>query len=218
LLSFEEFCEQLNREEVKLSSLESTTSSSKTLVASNCKGKGKSKTKSKPASTPIQSSSNDSKSKDPSKKKEKSNATCTYRKNNGHSANKCWKKLQGLEESMKKHEIDTPKEHGKALNVQGRSPKSCSHTCVLDSRVTNHMTSSKESYASLLVPHLPLRLEIHPSFLFKEKEILWLMVVASIMFFMCPTFQQIFFLSIMYALQAHGKLYCSQLMEQKFEV
>lgn len=83
LPSFEEFCEQLTREEVKLSTLESPTSS-KALVAMNSKGKGKSEAKSKPNSIPPQSSPNDSKSKEPSKKKNKFNIPCTYCKKSGH--------------------------------------------------------------------------------------------------------------------------------------
>ena len=102
LPSLEEFCERLTREEIKLSTLESSTSSSKALVASTPKGKGKSKAQSKPTPTSPKPTQNEPKSKAPSTKKEKSNTTCTYCKKEGHPATRCWKKLQDLEETMKK--------------------------------------------------------------------------------------------------------------------
>ena len=149
LPSLEEFCERLTREEIKLSTLESSTSSSKALVASTLKGKGKSIAQSKPTPTSPKPTQNEPKSKVPSTKKEKSNTTCTYCKKEGHPATRCWKKLQDLEETMKKHKVVAPKEHGKALNVQGRYSKSCSQKWVLDSGASHHMTSSKESFALL---------------------------------------------------------------------
>ncbi|KAH9313676.1 hypothetical protein KI387_022303 [Taxus chinensis] len=84
---------------------------------------------------------------------EKVTSNCFFWGSN-HEENRCYKRMQALEDAFKKHKISisTPppsNQHGKTLNVIGRSQSPLADNWVIDSGASQHMTSSKESCVSL---------------------------------------------------------------------
>ncbi|KAH9296967.1 hypothetical protein KI387_028649, partial [Taxus chinensis] len=155
--NLETFCERLTMEESKLSHLESSTSQ-KALAAYNPKVKGKPNSKTKSTPYPSQNApkpkENNSKPKESSQSKNNSSRSCSFCGGSNHEEHRCYKRMQALEDAVKKHKIyiSTPppsNQHGKALNVVRRSQSPLVDSWVIDSCASHHMTSSKESFVSL---------------------------------------------------------------------
>lgn len=105
----------------------------------------------------------------------KSSLSWSFCGGSGHEEHRCYKWMQALEGAVKKQNnyISTPpssNQHGKTLNVVGRSQSPLTDSWVTNSSASHHMTSSKESFVSLGLSYTS-KIEVgYSSFLYVKRK------------------------------------------------
>jgi hypothetical protein len=166
--TLESFCASLIREEDKLVQLGviNTAGTSNKALVSQQKDKPKYPKKQHPrynnkqhkGPKPTQTTSTPNGDKGEKYKNKKTDRHCNFCDKDGHDESKCFKKMEALEATMKKHNINidstsSSSSHGHALSASGFSfnttSTSSSDEWLIDSGASYHMAKDKDIFSSL---------------------------------------------------------------------